>query len=128
MNESSTRFDDDEALDALLAHARAYRAPEGLEDAVMKALRLEEECRPQRRSTPWYACWQTGAAAAACLACALSFALLRHGTEPPALDDALLVEASLASLGDTDMIQAVYGVAAHNGAALAHDDLSLLSF
>lgn len=127
MNESSDRFDDgDTALDALLAHARAYRAPEGLEDAVMEAIRLEEQLPAVCR--PWYAHWQTGAAAAALIACALSLALLKHGAEPPALDETLLVEASLASIGDADMIQAVYGLAADNGAALAHDDLSLMSF
>lgn len=128
MNESATRSDDDAALDALLAHARAYRAPDGLEDSVMRALAEEEPNRPCPYRAPWFARWQTGAAAAACITCALSFALLRHGAEPPALDDALLVEASLASLGDSDMIQAVYGVAADNGAALAEDDLTFLSY
>lgn len=110
----------DDALDALLARASSFRAPAGLEDAVMTAIRLERA----RRHAPWYARWQTGAAAAALAACAVALSLTRHGTEAPALDDTLLVEASLASLGDADMIQAVYSVSARDGAILAQDDLA----
>ncbi len=119
VNDFSSRCDHDDALDALLAHARSYRAPFGLEDAVMEAIRLETA-----RRVPWYARWQAGAAAAV-IACGLALSLARHGSEIPALDDTLLVEASLSCLGDSEMIQAVYGVAAYNGAALAQDDLAL---
>lgn len=113
--------DSDDALDALLARASTVRrAPDGLEDAVMKTIRLERA----RRHAPWYARWQTGATAAALAACAVTLSLTWHGTEAPALDETLLVEASMASLGDADMIQAVYNVSARNGAALAQDDLA----
>lgn len=110
----------EDALDALLTRASSFRrAPAGLEDAVMQAIRLERAWRP----VPWYARWQTGAAAAL-TACAVVLPLAWQGAEPPSLDDTLLVEASLASLGDSDMIQAVYNVSARNGAALAQDDLA----